>query len=104
MFRGADGILGLAFAPLDDAFRMPDDTWQQKYSSTQVRAGTHENLVPYLIQLASKGIAAEKIAFSTHRSFVHVGVGNQDDPLNQGWIIVGGRSEHRPLHGPLSFR
>jgi hypothetical protein len=39
MFRSADGILGLAYAPLDDAFTMPQDTWQHKYTSTQVRAG-----------------------------------------------------------------
>src|ERR1700755_689754 len=28
MFEGADGILGLAYAPLDDAFGMPKDTWK----------------------------------------------------------------------------
>jgi Eukaryotic aspartyl protease len=39
MFRSADGILGLAYAPLDDAFTMPRDTWRHKYTSTQVRAG-----------------------------------------------------------------
>jgi hypothetical protein len=27
MFRSADGILGLAYAPLDDAFTMPQNTW-----------------------------------------------------------------------------
>lgn len=31
MFRSADGILGLAYAPLDDAYRMPQDTWAHKY-------------------------------------------------------------------------
>ncbi len=36
MFRGADGILGLAYAPLDDAYAMPQPTWSTKYPSDEV--------------------------------------------------------------------
>src|SRR5262249_474804 len=31
MFKGCDGILGLAYAALDDAYEMPDDTWANRY-------------------------------------------------------------------------
>jgi len=73
MFRSADGILGLAYAPLDDAFTMPQDTWRHKYTSTQVRAGKEESIQPYLTQLAGEGVTSDIISFVTHRSFIHAG-------------------------------
>src|SRR5581483_841804 len=48
MFGETDGILGLAYAPLDDAFQMPEDTWQHQYTSAEVRAGKGGDLVPFL--------------------------------------------------------
>src|SRR5271170_8091725 len=90
MFREADGILGLAYAPLDDAFTMPQDTWKHKYTSTQVRSGQKGVLKPYLTQLEDEGITSDIIAFFTRRSFVHEGGGGANDPLNQGVMIVGG--------------
>ena len=93
MFGSTDGILGLAYAPLDDAFQMPQDTWKDQYTSTQVRAGKPNDLVPYLTQLANADVVSDRIAFYTRRSFVHVGGGNAADPLNQGWMIVGGGEE-----------
>jgi hypothetical protein len=98
MFRSSDGILGLAYAPLDDAFTMPQDTSKHHYTSTQVRAGKPGDLVPYLTQLANQGITSDKIAFLTRRSFVHVGDGGLNDPLNQGWMIVGGGEESTDLY------
>jgi len=98
MFQGSDGILGLAYAPLDDAFQMPDDTWAKKYSADKVRAGTQEDLVPYLTQLQKLGVASSIIAFSTRRSFVRAGQGGADDPLNKGWMIVGGGVEATDLY------
>jgi hypothetical protein len=97
MFRQADGILGLAYAPLDDAFAMPDDTWAHKYTSTQVRAGKQAPLKPYLTQLEDEGVASDTISFLTRRSFVHEG-GGANDPLNQGWMIVGGGVECTDLY------
>lgn len=55
MFDSCDGILGLAYAYLDDAFTMPEDTWAHKYLETQVRTGRHGQLKPYLTQLADEG-------------------------------------------------
>jgi Eukaryotic aspartyl protease len=98
MFGSTDGILGLAYAPLDDAFQMPQDTWKDQYTSTEVRAGKPNDLVPYLTQLADAGVTSDKIAFYTHRSFVHVGNGGANDPLNQGWMVVGGGEESTDLY------
>jgi hypothetical protein len=98
MFNAADGILGLAYAPLDDAFQMPEDTWKTKYSATQVRTGKATELVPYLTQLGQAGVTSDKIAFLTRRSFVHEGGGGETDPLNQGWLIVGGGEESTDLY------
>jgi hypothetical protein len=98
MFGSTDGILGLAYAPLDDAFLMPQDTWKNQFTSTQVRTGKASDLVPYLTQLADAGVTSDKIAFYTRRSFVHVGGGNGNDPLNKGWMIVGGGEESTDLY------
>jgi hypothetical protein len=98
MFGKTDGILGLAYAPLDDAFQMPQDTSKHHFTSAQVRTGTMHDLVPYLTQLASTGITSDKISFYTRRSFVHVGAGEANDPLNKGWMIVGGGEESTDLY------
>jgi hypothetical protein len=98
MFRGADGILGLAYAPLDDAFAMAGDTWANKYPEAQVRQGQAQDIQPYLTQLSGAGVVADKIAFLTRRSFVHEGAGGADDPLNQGWMILGGGEEQTDLY------
>jgi hypothetical protein len=98
MFGATDGILGLAYAPLDDAFQMPADTWQHHYTSDQVRTGVGTDLVPYLTQLADTGVVSDKLSFYTRRSFVHVGGGGANDPLNQGWLIIGGGEESTDLY------
>jgi hypothetical protein len=98
MFRSADGILGLAYAPLDDAFTMQQDSWKKKYSATQVRTGKPIQLSPYLTQLQQEGVTADRIAFFTRRSFVHAGGSGETDPLNQGWMIVGGGEESTDLY------
>jgi aspartyl protease len=98
MFRSADGILGLAYAPLDDAFAMPQDSLKNRYAAAQVRAGKRTDLVPYLTQLEQEGVASDKIAFFTRRSFVHEGSSRETDPQNQGWMIVGGGEESSDLY------
>ncbi len=98
MFQSADGILGLAYAPLDDAFTMPQDTWQHQYTATQVRSGKKGTIVPYLTQLTKAGVTSDIISFLTRRSFIHVGGGGADDLLNQGWMIIGGGEESKNLY------
>jgi Eukaryotic aspartyl protease len=97
MWGLTDGILGLAYAPLDDAFTMPQDTWAHQYTSTEVRTGSKSDIQPYLTQLAGAGVVSDIISFVTRRSFVHVG-GGANDPLNQGWMIVGGGQEETDLY------
>jgi hypothetical protein len=98
MFGKTDGILGLAYAPLDDAFKMPDDTSKHHYTPVQVRTGVKKDLVPFLTQLAGTGVVSDKISFYTRRSFVHVGDGAANDPLNKGWMVVGGGEESTDLY------
>ena len=100
IFKQADGILGLAYAPLDKAFKMPQDTWEQRYSSTEVQHGQPHQIVPFPTQLQQEGITSDKIAFLVRRSFVHVGGGNAADPLNQGLMIMGGGDESTDLYTP----
>jgi hypothetical protein len=97
MFRSADGILGLAYALLDDAFEMPDNTWTHQYPGTEVNQGKRTQIPPYLTQLANEGITSDKVSFYTRRSFIHAG-GGANDPLNQGWMIVGGGEESTDLY------
>lgn len=59
MFRHADGILGPAYAPLDDAFEMPGNTWNHRYTASQVRTGRRTDLVPYLTQLQHEGVTSD---------------------------------------------
>jgi hypothetical protein len=98
MFGETDGILGLAYAPLDDAFTMPKDTWANQYSAVQVRTGKQGTITPYLTQLAGAGVVSDKISFLTRRSQVHVGGGDGNDPLNQGVMVVGGGEESTDLY------
>lgn len=97
MFGSCDGILGLAYAPLDDAFTMPQDTWTTQYSENQVRTGKQGDIQPYPTQLAQQGVVADVISFRTRRSYVHAGGGN-NDPLNQGVMVIGGGQESTDLY------
>jgi hypothetical protein len=98
MFGKTDGILGLAYAKLDDAFRMPKDTWSARYSARRVKKGKEDSITPYLTQLAKKRVIADKFSFLTKRSLIHRGGGGADDPLNQGWMIIGGGEESKDLY------
>jgi Eukaryotic aspartyl protease len=98
MFQGADGILGLAYAAIDDAYQMPGDTWSNQYPATRVTQGTATTIPPFLTQIAGLGIVSDKIAFYTRRSFIHQGGGGAADPLNQGWMILGGGEESTDLY------
>jgi len=98
MWGETDGILGLAYAPLDDAFTMPGDTWTNKYTAVQVRTGKSGDIKPYLTQLADAGVVSDIISFITRRSFIHVGSGGANDPLNQGIMVVGGGVEETDLY------
>src|SRR5580698_4234151 len=98
MFREADGILGLAYQALDNAYSLPESTWPKKYSESQVEHGKRSSVVPCLMQLANEGVLQEKMAFLTRRSFVKAGPNPGHDPLNQGVLILGGGEEATDLY------
>jgi hypothetical protein len=98
MFRGADGILGLAYQPLDDAFQLPQATWPKRYTQVQVRGGKKTTVVPFLTQLADEDIAFDRVSFLTRRSFTHQGGGGENDVLNQGVLVIGGGEESNDLY------
>jgi hypothetical protein len=98
MFRGSDGILGLAYAELDDVYEMPGDTWTHQYTGIEVSHGRKNEIQPYLTQLAGEEVVTDIVSFYTKRSSIHAGGGGPDDPLNQGWMIVGGGEEANDLY------
>ncbi len=98
MFGQTDGILGLAYAPLDDAFELPGDTLANQFPADQVRGGIQATVTPYLTQLAQSGIVSDKIAFLTRRSFIQDGPDPASDPMNQGVMIIGGGEESTDLY------
>ena len=100
MFHQADGILGLAYAPLDDAFTMPDDTLDEEVhvEPSAQRQGRAARAVPSP-SWRTRASRRARSRFLTHRSFIHVGAGDPaSDPLNQGVMIVGGGEEATDLY------
>jgi Eukaryotic aspartyl protease len=91
MFGKADGIFGLAYEPLNNAFLMTADTWKAKYNADQITHGKEADLDPYFSQLEEVGIVANLFAFYTKRSIVSAATANPaTDPLNQGVFVIGG--------------
>ena len=101
-FGSADGILGLAYAALDEAFATPGDAWAGQYPADAVRQGPRTTIAPYLSQLEAAGLGTDSIALYTRRSLVRQGHGGAADPLNQGWMILGGGRDCADLYrGPF---
>lgn len=99
MFRGFDGILGLAYDKLDNAFEMPRQTWPMDLTPQEIQSGRRVLIDPYFSQLEQAGIVADKFAFYTRRSFKRCTLDDPAaDPLNQGWLILGGGEEATDLY------
>jgi hypothetical protein len=102
MFGATDGILGLAYAPLDEAWEMPKDTTAMPYSSTRIRGGRYTQITPYLRHLDQLNVVSDKFAFYTRRSCIHMsgraGSKPADDPLNNGWMVLGGGEACREFY------
>jgi hypothetical protein len=94
MFGNAQGIWGLAYETLNNAYRMPANTWRHKYDADRIESGQQVDLDPYFGQLEEAGVVANKFAFYTKRSIVSAATGNPaSDPLNQGVFVIGGGEE-----------
>jgi aspartyl protease len=99
MFGKSQGILGLAYTKLNNAFVLPGPTIPPKYTFNQIQSGKVTYLEPYFTQLESAGLVANKFAFYTRRSMVNLATGNPaTDPLNNGFLILGGGEENTELY------
>jgi len=99
MFRGSNGILGLAYTKLNGAFTMPGPTIPPKYTYNQIQAGQVTYVDPYFTKLESAGLVANKFAFYTKRSEVNMATKKPaTDPLNNGFLILGGGEEQTDLY------
>jgi hypothetical protein len=128
-FGKADGILGLAYNALNDAFDVtaaltamhvnPPSTYPWPFKGTGTQAGLEalmkkfgnsvKAIAPYFTALEEGGVVANKLAFYTLRSFPRIAQANASlatlaqDKLNQGFLIVGGGEEQTDLYtGPFS--
>jgi hypothetical protein len=98
MFGKSQGILGLAYQSLDDAIILDKPTVPPKYSPNDIRAGQRTFVEPYFMQLEKAGLVANKFAFYTRRSTVHASPDPVADPLNNGYLIIGGGEEAKDLY------
>lgn len=124
VFKGATGIMGLAYNGLNSAYDLeswfeqtqkPATTWpwpfpEQDFATfdsdfRQLRKqyGIHgQSIAPYFDDLESNGVVANKFAFHTLRSWVCKRAGNDAavamDPLNHGILVLGGGEEQTDLY------
>jgi len=99
MFGKANGIFGLAYTQLNNAFILPGVTWPPRYHYNQIQEGRVTFLHPYFTQLEQAGIFANKFAFYTRRSLVSRAKANPAaDPLNNGFLVLGGGEESSDLY------
>ena len=103
-FDQADGIFGLAYAALNTGYRMPADTWQNKYTADQLVQGQRADIVPFTEQLAAAQPVADTFAFAVRRSLVRDALDDPaTDPLNQGIFVLGDGADCTDLYaGPLA--
>jgi len=103
MFGNSNGILGLAYTQLNNAFTLPDLTWPPHYKYNQIQDGQVTYLEPYFTQLEDAGIVANRFAFYTKRSMISNATADPaSDPLNSGYMVFGGGEESTDLYsGPF---
>ncbi len=95
LFGSADGIVGLAYPALNPAITMPADTWESAYTQAQLPLGQPAgDLPPFIDQLVSAGLAADKFSFAVRRSVASVA----DAALNTGVFVLGGGEECADLY------
>ena len=98
-FGQADGILGLGYASLASGFRMPADTWQNKYPSDRLTLGQPADIDPFVEQLVAAQRVTNKFSFAVRRSVLREALDDPaTDPLNQGLFILGGGAECTDLY------
>ncbi len=92
------GILGLAYAELDEASKYPEPTWP-RYDASIIDQQPIVTQKPYFTQLEEAGTTPNKFAMYTLRSAIHCGQKpNASNPWNRGYLILGGGEEYRSLY------
>jgi hypothetical protein len=119
-FGPADGILGLAYTKLNRAYDLAAYLQRQRINPAVtypwpfpirnssaalaqfqqlLNAMPHEDIPPYFTELESNGITPNKFAFYTLRSSPRATAEDvAQDPLNQGFFILGGGEEEKDLY------
>ena len=114
-FKQADGILGLAYRPLNHArylFEAADSQLSKKGVYQYIMSGSRDNpvyketkattLPSYFTSLEEQGVVADKFAFWLHRSSIYYDNGNCRTKAlahwqNHGLFVIGEPSVHRDL-------
>lgn len=92
------GILGLAYIDLNDAYRYGKPTWPT-FNHRSIDKKPLVNIKPYFTQLEENGTTPNKFAFYTLRSQIHYGrKAIERNPWNKGFLILGGGEEYTSLH------
>ncbi|NKF49864.1 A1 family peptidase [Shewanella sp. WXL01] len=87
-------------AQCDDAFSSNDLARFKAF----LREQPEQDIIPYFTELETQGLCANKFAFYSQRSSIHHATDNptteqlKQDPLNQGWLILGGGKEQTQLY------
>jgi len=119
-FGAADGILGLAYTPLNGGANLhsylvqrginPPVTfpWPFPVQNTDAAVKQFEkflssmppqSITPYFTLLEQEGVTPNKFAFYTRRSAVSAAKADpSQDPLNGGYLILGGGEEQNDLY------
>jgi hypothetical protein len=120
-FTGVDGILGLAYNVLNNAYDFssyftqyrvsPPSTYPWSFPAHSFKkflvqfGGLVKRLnipsvpiEPYFNEIEQRGLVANKFAFYTLRSWVHISERVATDPLNQGYFVLGGGEEQHDLY------
>lgn len=123
-FRGADGILGLAYRGLDPAYDLaallqqqgvdPALTWPWPFPTghaldlRKFKDFLHQqprtHLTPAFTALEEEGVVRNRFALAVGRGIVHVAddrttpQAQAADPLNRGTLVLGGGAEQQHLH------
>jgi len=119
-FGAADGILGLAYTPLNEGTNLhsylaqqrinPPVTFPWPFPVTNTAAAVTQfekflasmppqSITPYFTLLEEQGITPNKFAIYTLRSAVSAAQADpSQDPLNGGYLILGGGEEQNDLY------
>ncbi len=127
-FGQADGILGLAYHHLNKSYDLapylqennisPAHTYPWPFDGSKglidssdlkafkklLRQHPEQDIKPYFTELEEHNLTANKFAFFTQRSSIYYPDKKQttnklaDEPLNSGWLILGGGEEYKDLY------